>query len=116
MFFEEGKQDEQSEEDDMYNFGGDEYENLDETQSQDPIKLRVKRATILCNKLIRENSELFRLEQKCYEMLSEMDEAGLYYNELDYKIKEMAKLIQIIQNNPSQLEKIKKTAMVENIH
>jgi hypothetical protein len=62
----------------------------------DPNKLRVKRATILCNNLITENSELFRLSQKCNEMILEMDEAGLYFNELSYKIKEMAKMISAV--------------------
>ena len=39
----------------------DEYEALDEASCPPEEKLLVKRASKLCNKLIKENSELFRI-------------------------------------------------------
>ena len=79
----------------ILNFG-DEYENLDEEQCKDQNKLRVKRAAILCNKMITGTSELFHLSQKCNEMIMEMDEATLYFNEIDKKLRDISTLIQSV--------------------
>jgi len=93
---------------------GDEYENLDE-DCADPSKLIVKRATKACNGLIMENSELFRLAQTTNEMMMEMDEAHLFYNDLHYKLKEMSRLIKVVEENPGQLQRMKKTAILANL-
>ena len=46
----------------------DEYEQLDENKCTDKHKLWVKRASKACNKMIKESSELFRLNYKINEM------------------------------------------------
>ena len=47
----------------------DEYERLDENKCTNQNKLKVKKASKVCNKLIKENSELFRLSSKTNEMI-----------------------------------------------
>lgn len=46
----------------------DEYEKINENECDDINKILVKKATKACNKLIKENSELFRLNYKLSEM------------------------------------------------
>ncbi len=46
----------------------DEYERIDENECDDVTKLLVKRASKACNRLIKENSEVFRLKYKVDEM------------------------------------------------
>lgn len=46
----------------------DEYEKINEEESDNINKILVKKATKACNKLIKENSELFRLNYKINEM------------------------------------------------
>jgi hypothetical protein len=98
----------------VFLFDGDEYDNIDEYTCHDPSKLNVKKAAIVCNKLISENSELFILSQRCNEMILEMDEAFLYYGEIHCKFKEMANLIKQVQDNPNSINRIKKTALIQN--
>ncbi len=68
----------------------------------------VKRASKACNLLIKENSELFRLNYKITEMSSEMDEMDLYFGDLYTKILDRCALIKKIMANPTKLHKIKK--------
>lgn len=93
----------------------DEYEQIDENQCDDVNKLLVKRATKACNKLIKENSELFRLNYKISEMSQELDEAELYYSDLRSKLIERAQLLKKIMANPTKLHKIKKNQIVNAI-
>lgn len=65
--------------------------------------MRVKKASKLCNKLIQENAELFRLSQKTNEMIQELDEAQFYFDELNMKTREVALLIKKINANPTKL-------------
>ena len=46
----------------------DEYEKIDENVCDDVTKILVKKASKACNRLIKENSELFRLRYKIDEM------------------------------------------------
>lgn len=75
-------------------------------------RLRVKKVSKICNKLIQENAELFRLSQKTNEMIEELDEAQVYFEELNNKTKEVALLIKKINANPTKLQKIKKRQIV----
>lgn len=86
----------------------DEYEHIDENQCDDMNKILVKKATKACNRLIKENSELFRLNYKINEMSQELDEADMYFNDLKSKIIERCTLIKKIMANPTKLHKIKK--------
>lgn len=71
-------------------------------------KILVKKASKACNRLIKENSELFRLNYKINEMSQELDEADMYFNDLRSKIIERCTLIKKIMANPTKLHKIKK--------
>lgn len=53
--------------------------------------------------------------QETQELANDLDEAHLYYNDLAFKLKEMAKLIKNIQENPNQISRIKKTCLVTQL-
>jgi hypothetical protein len=86
----------------------DEYDEVDEFQCEDRQKLLVKKATKACNQLIKENSEMFRLNYRVNEMGAELDEMELYFNEMHHKILDRCALIRKIMDNPMKLHKIKK--------
>ena len=86
----------------------DEYDQVDDLQCQDEHKLLVKRATKACNQLIKENSEMFRLEYRVNEMMQELDEMELIFSEMKDKMLDRCTLIKKIMENPMKLHKIKK--------
>jgi hypothetical protein len=86
----------------------DEYDQIDEMKCEDQHKLMVKRATKACNALIKENSEMFRLNYRMSEMYTELDEMELFFGDMHTKIMDRCALIRKILENPMKLHKIKK--------
>jgi hypothetical protein len=91
---------------------------LVEPEPQEPIPRAIFKAQNCCESLITTNADYIGLKSEARQMLNEMDDASVFYEDvLMGRLLQCAQLIRQIQKNPApaKINQLKKNLMIKNM-